>query len=87
MTPEQVVAVVEKYEEELKRIVSAVRIEPETKNPLDYPALSHALWMCGEVKQLASTNMEKASRWLGFIQGVLWTLGVYSIAEMKDDNR
>ncbi len=87
MTPEQVVTVVEKYELELKKVVSALRISPETKDPLDAPALAHALWMCEQTKAYATTNMEKASRWLGFIQGVLWTKGVFSISDMKDDNR
>lgn len=30
---------------------------------------------------------EKGFRWLGFIQGVLWTQGVYTIDEMKNHNR
>ena len=30
---------------------------------------------------------EKGFRWLGFIQGVLWTQGVYTIEEMKNHNR
>lgn len=30
---------------------------------------------------------EKAFRWLGFIQGVLWAEGVYSIDELKDHNK
>lgn len=30
---------------------------------------------------------EKGFRWLGFIQGVLWSEGIYAIKEMKDHNR
>ncbi len=30
---------------------------------------------------------EKFSRWLGFIQGAMWSLGLRKIDEMKDDNR
>ena len=30
---------------------------------------------------------EKGFRWLGFIQGVLWSEGVYTIDEMKNHNR
>ena len=30
---------------------------------------------------------EKAFRWLGFIQGVLWAEGIYSIDELRDHNR
>lgn len=32
-------------------------------------------------------RLEKAFRWLGFIQGVLWCEGVYTIDAMKDHNR
>lgn len=30
---------------------------------------------------------EKAMRWLGFVQGILFTTGFYSISEMSDHNR
>jgi hypothetical protein len=30
--------------------------------------------------------MEKAMRWLGFIQGVLWSTGVRTIDQMREDN-
>lgn len=30
---------------------------------------------------------EKGFRWLGFIQGVLWAEGIYTVAQMKDHNR
>lgn len=38
--------------------------------------------------QFASDNrLEKAFRWLGFMQGVLWAEGVYAIDELKDHNK
>jgi hypothetical protein len=58
-----------------------------TADSLD--ALSHAAWMCSELRRLGAGNENqraKMARWLGFIQGVLWTLGVYSIDEMRDHN-
>lgn len=30
--------------------------------------------------------MEKVFKWLGFIQGVLWIMGVYTVEELKDHN-
>lgn len=30
---------------------------------------------------------EKVFRWLGFVQGVLWTNRVYTLTELKDHNR
>ena len=32
-------------------------------------------------------RMEKVFRWLGFIQGCLWRIGVYTVEEMKNHNR
>jgi hypothetical protein len=32
-------------------------------------------------------NGEKAHRWLGFVQGVLWTQGIFTIDQLRDDNR
>lgn len=32
-------------------------------------------------------RMEKAFRWLGFIQGVLWATQVYSLTDLKNQNR
>jgi hypothetical protein len=31
--------------------------------------------------------MEKAFRWLGFVQGVLWTNRVYTLDNLKSHNR
>ena len=53
--------------------------------------LSHLAWMCAEIKRFAETNqqkeLEKAFRWLGFVQGVLWDLPWRSIGTMRADNR
>jgi hypothetical protein len=50
--------------------------------------LSHLLWMCeGALKFLADGREKKARRWLGFVEGSLWTLNVYSIETMKDRAR
>ena len=53
--------------------------------------LSHLAWMCSEIKKFAETKqqkeLEKAFRWLGFVQGVLWDLQWRSIGAMRTDNR
>ena len=46
----------------------------------------HLLWMCDEILNGNVTD-EKAHRWLGFIQGVLWDDCAYTISQMKDHNR
>ncbi|MBE0477000.1 MAG: hypothetical protein IBX62_07890 [Coriobacteriia bacterium] len=53
-----------------------------------FEALNHAYWMCGETKNFLRQGREaKALRWLGFIQGLLFLGGVFSIAELKGHNR
>jgi hypothetical protein len=49
--------------------------------------LRHLAWMCGTTVQHADNgHIEKAMRWLGFIQGAFWVLGIRTIDEMRDDN-
>jgi len=36
---------------------------------------------------MAEGRVEKAMRWLGFIQGWLWARGFYTIEQMADHNR
>jgi hypothetical protein len=51
-------------------------------------ALSHAAWMCEQARTFAETGkLDKANRWIGFIQGTLWMAGRATIDEMREDNR
>lgn len=49
--------------------------------------LNHICWMCQEAQQYVTENSEKTNRWLGFIQGVIWTSGIFTIDDMRDHNR
>jgi len=63
------------------------------KNNLTYLSdrsklLNHCYYMLGEMENFVDVNkLEKAFRWLGFIQGCFWSLGMCSIDDLKDDNR
>lgn len=47
-------------------------------------AVRHALWMCDlALGFLANGELDKAHRWLGFVQGVFWACGHYSIDELR----
>jgi hypothetical protein len=55
---------------------------------MDHAQLMHARDMCTTIREFVQNRKtDKAFRWLGFVQGVLWCTGVYTIAEMKDHNR
>lgn len=48
---------------------------------------SHARWMCGRVGVYALLDIQKANRWLGFIQGYLWVAGDFTVDEMRHHNK
>ncbi len=52
----------------------------------------HAIHMVGEILKFIDRpesleDIEKAHRWLGFLQGVLWMRGYASLDELRDMNR
>jgi hypothetical protein len=50
------------------------------------PELLYTQQFCQRLRELPPEKTEKAMRWLGFIQGVLWANRLYSIDELKDHN-
>lgn len=57
----------------------------ESDNP---DSLKHIRWMCEEIPNLISVGkIQKANRWLGFVQGVFWTKKLMNIEDLKNDNR
>ena len=43
----------------------------------------HLLWMCKEIKNCESWHETKAHRWIGFIQGALWAMRVFTIDDLR----
>lgn len=78
-------ATAQRIEEREWRVNSAGRVEHVQTTLLQQE--SHLLWMCREAAGFVSEDrIEKAMRWLGFIQGAFWILGLRSIEQMKLDN-
>jgi hypothetical protein len=53
-------------------------------------ALEYVMAMLQGMREMldeGSENHEKLNRWLGFVQGVLWVEGVYTLSEMRRHNR
>lgn len=85
MTSEKVIEVLRGYEEQLR----AMGIVPIRDNAAVDPLgqMSHVAWMCGEaIRFVEAGRIEKAHRWLGFIQGALWALGVTTVEAAKRAN-
>lgn len=89
MGPQQALALVQQYREFFaqKGIVPA---EASMSNNLVVlgTALPHCASMLPLMERMVQDGeMGKFFRWLGFLQGVLWTLGIYSLDEMRKHNR
>lgn len=97
MTPSQVRYAARKYAARLAA-AGAAPVRQDTSS-LSFPEsvrarMDHAAYMCSEIEGMGASGkmdgqhgLEKAMRWLGFVQGVLWASGLYTIDDMKDDNR
>lgn len=58
-----------------------VRIQPER-------ALAHFRFMCIEAQRFVDEGrIEKAMRWLGFLQGVLWARNFFTLDDLKNHSR
>ncbi len=56
--------------------------------PRGNESLAHVLSALDKMEGfIREGQTNKFSRWLGFVQGVLWTTGIYCIDELKDHNR
>ena len=50
--------------------------------------LGHCHGMLDEIEEfILAGRIEKTFIWLGFIQGCLWALGIYTLAELRKHNR
>jgi hypothetical protein len=58
------------------------------KAPSFMMAYMHCSGMLTKMKKFLDENqIEKTMRWLGFIQGVLWVSGAFSLEELESHNR
>ncbi len=80
MTSEKVLAVLDRYEISIGLHANAVDVDPAKQ-------FEHLLSMIPRMRVFVSEGrMDKVFRWLGFMQGVLWTLEVYTLDELKEHN-
>lgn len=87
---EQILQALSRYEQRLKGQYDPVRQAGSLANPPVTQAMQHILWMIGETQQHAERgHLDKAWRWLCFIQGVAWALGwgPFSTGPTIDDFR
>jgi hypothetical protein len=98
MTDEQLIALLSYYHDFIcadcyPPLTSGKKLRPGAFNipSFDVAALSgrcvpeHLAWMCSEsIKFVQKGDVEKAHRWLGFIQGVLWKEGAFTLNDLRE---
>ena len=62
------------------------RLDGMETNPGPSRALNHAMALCLVALEMGPERLEKKFRWLGFVQGVLWTTGMATIEILKRMN-
>ncbi|MBY0559889.1 hypothetical protein [Hyphomicrobium sp.] len=87
MTPEKVLEVIDRYE----KFLAPKKLEPKRltgKGVIYKERIGHLLYMCAEIRKfVAEGRMEKAFRWLGFIQGALWSDAHFTVEELALHNK
>lgn len=79
MSYEKINEILDRYEDLLGNLQDA--------NTPNKPEVVHMLSMIPKMREFNKhARREKLMRWLGFLQGALWSLGVYSIEELKSHN-
>lgn len=88
MTLDKVKEISEVYRAKLNdkyRYLQANKASETTYETIDRERIAHVLYMIDTIQEFCRDGRtEKAMRWLGFMQGVLWTIGVYNLENLKN---
>lgn len=91
MDVKQSLDVIDKYRTKL--INECPAEGPMDRTPSEQEQRNHLVCMFDRMEEMLDTavfpvtNWDKFNRWLGFVQGILWSLGEYTLNEMRDHNR
>lgn len=81
MTNAKILSVLKLYEEKLTSLLETERWESHAQ-------LKHGLEMIPKMRKfLKEDRREKCFRWLGFLQGIFYCNGIYTIEECANHNR
>lgn len=90
MTEAQIEAVFDRYETRLKDILSASD-DALSDACVNKEQIEHALSMILKMRAMYAQEdgpfLQKLHRWIGFLQGVLYCNGIYTIDEMREHNQ
>jgi hypothetical protein len=95
MTSEKIKEVIALYRAQIQ---AAGFLDPDFSWPYDellrqneelyFPSLAHCYGMLDQMdKFIDEGRTDKAFRWLGFVQGILWMNSLYSLTDIMNHNR
>lgn len=84
MTTEHLKGVLTLYLERWGGVYPPKRMDTEAFFGDRNTVMGHAMWMCQAALDFVKEGqVEKANLWLGFVQGLLFCVGHYTIDEMR----
>lgn len=87
MTNEKILEVIERYEQRLPDEILLRSLHSNNVSRMHTEALQHLLEMFPQMREFVRDGRrEKLMRWLGWVQGVLFMCGIYTLEEMKAHN-
>jgi len=66
-------------------VIAVARYYADNISKADSPSVFHLSTMLAQMEQM--TDVEKLMRWLGFMQGVLYAEGLFTIDELRHHNK
>ncbi len=88
MSNKKINKVLDIYDARVKRVLDEIAPPTCDADQNMWDKFEHLGKMIGKVRDfLVENRREKAFRWLGFMQGVFYAYGIYSIEEMANHNR
>ena len=93
MTTDKAKQVLIAYREYLQQTAGVSAVQEASGDVLitepDDDLVNHLCWMAEKAQEFLDKpeDVDKAHRWLGFIQGAFWLLGDFTIDEMREHNK
>jgi hypothetical protein len=89
MRSEKTISLLRNYVESFCQDVVPERQSLTQRGTMQHKQLAHLAWMLGELERKLKDQEIKPGqldRWLGFAQGMLWSLGLKDIDSLRNDN-
>lgn len=96
MKPNELLSLIGKYRKKFEEIgVKKIKHQLDSNPMTPQAGLCHCYSMLDHIEKAVqdfvkdgnTAKWEKAQRWIGFVQGVFWSAGVYTITDIEEHNR